>query len=433
MTLQDRREFAERCERCNSCRWVPAATSARHASTCPSVDYGKFHSYGGAGKSMIAYALAEGRQVTATEELTRSIFACSACGACDTACKWNHQDLVDPLDTIYALRQKMVEDGKAPDVHSQAMQSVRAHGNRFGKAASERFAWAKGIELPDARSQRCETLLHIGCENAFDDALHEELRAAVRLLRAGSVSFGVLYDDEVDCGGYAFDIGQQKEAARSAQALANAIKATGAKSLVTCSAASFSSIRNIWPRLGVSLEGFEVQHFSQCADDLRNGGLLSKGLSARSGAVAYHDGCKLGRLSEAYTAWSGKRVKHNQVEHFDPPRKVLFGNDGVYDPPRRLIAATGADLAEMPRSRQFAYCCGALGGGKEAYPDFARHAAVEVLQEAIDSGAQTLVSGCGACTAHLRAIAEQENLGISVEGLASFISEGTEGQAEVRK
>lgn len=381
---------------------------------------------------MIAYALAEGRHVGATEELTRSVFACSACGACDTACKWNHQDLVDPLDTIYALRQKLVEDGKAPTAHSVAMQSVRAHGNRFGKPAGNRFAWAAGLDLPDARKQSCETLLHIGCENAFDDALHDELRAAVSLLRAGNVEFSVLYESEVDCGGYAFDIGEQKEASRSAHALAAAIIATGARRLVTCSAATFSSIRNIWPRLGVTLDGVDVQHFSQFADCLHESGKLSRGLSAREGAVVYHDGCKLGRLSEAYAVWSGKRVKENQVEYFDPPRKVRYGNDGVYDPPRRLIAATGADLAEMPRNRQFAYCCGALGGGKEAYPDFARHAAVEVLQEAIDSGAETLVSGCGACTAHLRAIAEQEGLNIAVAGLATFIADGSDKQ-EVRK
>lgn len=37
---------------------------------------------------------------------------------------------------------------------------------------------------------------------------------------------------------------------------------------------------------------------------------------------------------------------------------------------------------ELQRNRELAYCCGALGGGKEAYPDFARHAALEVARSA---------------------------------------------------
>ncbi|MEA2670361.1 MAG: hypothetical protein QOG45_581, partial [Chloroflexota bacterium] len=36
--------------------------------------------------------------------------------------------------------------------------------------------------------------------------------------------------------------------------------------------------------------------------------------------------------------------------------------NGVFDPPRRLITATGARLVEMGRCRDNSFCCGAGGG-----------------------------------------------------------------------
>jgi Fe-S oxidoreductase len=72
---------------------------------------------------------------------------------------------------------------------------------------------------------------------------------------------------------------------------------------------------------------------------------------------------------------------------------------GVYEPPRDILKAIpGIELVEMPRRRDQAYCCGAGGGAKEAYPDFALFAASERLREAATTtSAEAIVAACPLC------------------------------------
>jgi Fe-S oxidoreductase len=51
----------------------------------------------------------------------------------------------------------------------------------------------------------------------------------------------------------------------------------------------------------------------------------------------------------------------------------------------------------MYRNRESAWCCGAGGGVKDAYPDFANWTAAERLKEAKAVGAKALATACGWC------------------------------------
>ena len=97
--------------------------------------------------------------------------------------------------------------------------------------------------------------------------------------------------------------------------------------------------------------------------------------------------------------WKGKEKKiFGQVVVYDPPRPRYNGAYGVYEPPRDVLRAIpGLELVEMERNREAAWCCGAGGGVKEAFPEFSEWTAKERIEEAESTGADAIVSACPWC------------------------------------
>jgi Fe-S oxidoreductase len=119
--------------------------------------------------------------------------------------------------------------------------------------------------------------------------------------------------------------------------------------------------------------------------------------------VTYHDPCYLGRQSEPPLVWDGKYMTtHGCMQYADPPKKINRGVGGVYDEPRRILhAIPGIEFVEMPRIREYAFCCGGGGGVPEAFPDLARQTARHRLDEAASVGAECLATACHHCRANL--------------------------------
>ena len=88
--------------------------------------------------------------------------------------------------------------------------------------------------------------------------------------------------------------------------------------------------------------------------------------------VTYHDPCHLGR------------------------------HMGVYDAPRNIMKAIkGLELIEMPRNRVNSMCCGAGGGYKSQFNNFAVRIASDRVREAEATGAEYLVTSCPFCVTNL--------------------------------
>ena len=432
MSLEERKRYIARCPRCSQCKWMPAPKSQEFAPICPSIQYGNFHSYSAGGKGFTAYALAENR-IGVSEEMLRSVYACTMCGACDTACKTNFGDNVEPLDTLYALRNAVVAKGHALPAHLDIMENLHREGNPFGKPRNDRGRFSKGLGLKDITRDRAEVFLHVGCSMAYDESQWPNLRFGIDLLKRAGIDFGVAADAELNNGGLAYDLGFQDEARELARANIELILSSGATTLVTFCAESYAAFKNIYPRLGLSLGALRVVHITEYLGELFQNGRLELDTGADA-IVTYHDPCKLGRLSEPYEPWNGEwRTVFNVVYVAEPPRKVLFGIDGNYEAPRQLLRMIkGVSLVEMQRSREVSYCCGAGGGAKEAFPDFAAQTARDRLAEAETTGASLLVTACSTCQRHLRDVAQETGAKLQVKGLLEFMSESALSPTESR-
>lgn len=420
MSLQDRRLYQEACTRCSQCKFVPAPQSRAFATTCPSIDFGHFHSYSGGGKVITSYALMAG-QAAVTERLVDSVYACTMCGACDTACKTNQGDNVEPLDTLYALRAHLAAGGHVPAKQQALVDRLRQEGSPHGPRR-ERSLWAAGLDLKDATKTPVEVLLHVGGDHAHDRRQWPQLKALVRLLQAARVDFGIAYDEESDAGELAHDLGFEDDARALARHQQQLLRRSQATVLLAASAGAYAAFRNVYPRLGITLDGVHVVHSTDYVESLLASGRLT--LRARhAGTVTYHDPCKLGRLSEPYTPWQGEWVTVlNVMSVPDSPRPVRFGNEGNYEAPRKLLRhVDGLQLVEMERQRAFSYCCGAGGGAAEAFPEMAEAAGVQRLKEAQATGASTLVTACAGCQRHLAATAAAHGIDLDVRGVFELL------------
>lgn len=427
MALEDRRVYQQECPRCSQCKFLPMPESQEFSSICPSIDYGNFHAYSGGGKVITSFALLVD-EIPVTQQLIDSVYACTMCGGCDTACKTNMGDQVEPLDTIYELRAHLANGGHVPEPLLKSFQQLRREGSHLGKR-SERAAWAEGLNIKNATKEKVDVLLHVDGADAFNRAQWPQLHTLVKIMRAAGVDFGIAYDAENDSGGFAYELGFQDDLRTFAADHQKLVRQSGANVLLTASADAYAAFRGLYPRVGVELGAVKIVHATDYVAELVSSGRIK--LSGEKPLKAtYHDPCRLGRLSEPYVPWTGDRVTVlNTLIVPDSQRPQRFGTKGQYEAPRRLLENLGGlELVEMERNREMAYCCGAGAGVTEAYPEMAEMAAVSRLKEARKTGASCIVTACSGCERHLAATAATKGIDIEVRGifdlLADAISEG---------
>jgi Fe-S oxidoreductase len=395
VALDDYRAEMERCSVCSYCKWIPLdqIKSWRFAKGCPSIAYSNFLSYSARGRYAVGLSLLEGRS-RYTDRVLDIVYKCQACGSCDVTCKVCRYNL-EPLEMILELRAKLVEDGQCLPQHQAFIDHLRKEGNPLQKPRAKRGQWAEGLNVKRLPGEKAEVLFHAGCRFSYDEALQGTARTAVSLLQKAGVDVGILDEKETCCGARAYATGYRKEFTQITQGTIAAWKKAGIKSVVTSCSDCYHAFKRLYPKAG---SPFEVLHTVEFLDRLIREKRLQFSRKIPM-TVTYHDPCHLGRQGEPYVPWNGVEKKiRNQVIVYEPRRPRYNGAWGVYDPPRNVLRSIpGLALVEMERIREYAWCCGAAGGVKEAYPDFARWTAAERIEEAKSTGAEALVTACPWC------------------------------------
>jgi Fe-S oxidoreductase len=396
MALEQYRADAMRCSRCAYCKWVPLdlIKSWRFSKGCPSIEFGHFHSYSAGGRLVTALSLMDGRSEV-TEKVKESVFQCNLCGSCDVTCKMCRYDM-EPLEAMKELRFHLVEQGHTLPQIEPVIDGLRRELNMLGKPHAERGGWAAQLNVKNLVREQAECVFHAGCRYSFDGDLGDAARTSVRILQQAGVDFGIMGEAENCCGGRAYGMGYKPEFETRCNSTLTAWQRAGVKTVITPCADCYHTFKRLYPPASGST--IKVVHMVEFLDQLISEGKL-KFTKPVPMTVTYHDPCHLGRQGEEYVAWNGKEKKiFGQAVCYDPPRPRYNGAFGIYDLPRRVLQAIpGLKLVEMERNREAAWCCGAGGGAREAYPEFSEWTAGERIEEACATGAEAIVSACPWC------------------------------------
>lgn len=395
LRLEDLKYDVLHCVRCSNCKWMDHVymRSYRFSQICPSLKRYLFDAYSCHGRLDIALAILK-NELEYTPTLLDVIYKCTLCGACDVMCK-RCLDL-EPLQVLEALRVKWVESkGEILPEHRKIVENIEKNNNIYGEAYPKKLELiSEGVPV----KEKADNVYFVGCASAYK--YPEIARATVEILRKCKIEFTLLYPNVSCCGNPLYTIGRLDLMKKVIERNLKAIRETEADTVITSCAACYKTLKVDYPKLlkkSTDEMEFKVMHIAEYLDQLiKSGHLKFKGLNIK---LTYHDPCQLGRLSEPWIHWEGKRKKYGLL---DPPKKFRRGTYGVYDPPRNILKnIPGVDLIEMERIKENAWCCGAGGGVKQAFPEFALWTAMERLEEAKNTQADAIITACPFCKENL--------------------------------
>ena len=358
---------------------------------CPTYDVTQLESRNARGRNILAFNLMTG-EIGPSKELANSFYTCTTCNACTFFCP--AQIKVDQI--IQKGREKLFASGFAPEPVMALRDSILNTDNVYAATREDRIAIypppiKKKVEAGQLK-KKADTLLFMGCVSSYLDM--KIIPSFFKIMDAAGVDYTLLGKDEICCGVPLHLMGDQEKFEQTARNLIDLIKATGAKELVTPCAGCYKTFRKYYPEAGdLGVEIFHSVHYIQKLIEekkIQLGGNLGK-------KITYHDPCDLGRTFEI----------------FDEPREILK-------------AIPDIDFIEMNRSRLMARCCGGGGSVIALEPELAADMAAVRVKDAVEVGAEIIVSGCSACKDNLRkgvkAIPKEERPKIKVMDITEAVA-----------
>jgi len=320
-----------------------------------------------------------------------ALWACTTCGACVEICPVGNE----PMHTILQIRQdRVLMESQFPSQFSTMMTGIERLANPWNVHWSERKKWTEGLSVPTVeQNPNFEVLLWVGCMASTDDRAKRIARSLVKIFEAAGVNYAVLGEHERCTGDPARRAGNEYLFQMRATENVETLNRFGVKRIVTLCPHCYNTLKNEYPDFGGH---YEVMHHSQFLEELLKSGRL-KVKTRLAERVTFHDPCYLGR--------------HN----------------GEYEAPRFVLRALTERVAEMERSRNRSFCCGA--GGAQMFKEDLRGTKainVERTEEALKTGADVIATGCPFCQRMLTDGVNSLKAKVQVKDLAEILAEALE-------
>jgi Fe-S oxidoreductase len=301
------------------------------------------------------------------------LWSCVSCGACVEQCPVD----IEHVDHIIDMRRyQVMMESEFPSELSTLFKNLETKGNPWGQNAGDRTNWIDEVDFDvpvygkDVENfDGYEYLFWVGCAGAYDDKAKKTTKAVAELLAVAGVKYLVLGTGESCNGDSARRSGNEflfqqlaQQAVETLDGLFEGVETVDRKIVVSCPHC-FNTIGKEYRQLGAN---YSVLHHTQLLNRLVRDKKLVP-VTPVSRDITYHDPCYLGR--------------HNKV----------------YEAPRELIEAAGANLTEMPRHAERSFCCGAGGARMWMEEHIGKRINHERVDEALATGASAIATGCPFC------------------------------------
>lgn len=314
------------------------------------------------------------------------LWQCTTCGACEDICPVG----VEHLPMIIGMRRGQVAAGDISEKAATVLNALERGNNPWQMTVDSDAIRQLNIPQFEKEMAGSGMLLWTGCAGMADDRYRKVMAATVSLLKTAGVCFGTV-DAPHNCGGdLTRRLGNEMVFQQLAASNIELLKSLGVAKIVTACPHCLQTLRNDYRRLGAD---FTVLHHSEVLRMLLAEGKLELKEQTGGDRVTYHDPCYLGRYN------------------------------GVYDRPREIIKACGAELAELPRSRDNSFCCGAGGGQMFLSEGKGSAINVERSKEIAGVAAKTVVTGCPFCLTMLKDGLTSISNETQVKDIAEFLAE----------
>ncbi len=320
-----------------------------------------------------------------------TILVCTACELCNLRCS-----AALPIEPSWLkLRGQLVDEEKKMTFPPFEMMAaaLRKEGDIWAGYRKDRSTWfPQDLKDKHGPSHKASIVYFAGCTASY---VEQDIgMASVRLLDAAGVDFTYLGEQEDCCGTPMLMAGKWDVFVETMKKNIQAVKEAGADIVVSSCPSCDMIWRQVYPtwarKLGIDYGITAKQYSELVAQKIESGEFTFPDNGRQPVTVTWHDSCHFGRES------------------------------GVYQPPRQLIQAIpNVKLVEMDHNREEAHCCGSVLTLMKD-PPVAAEVGKMRLDEALEAGAEKVLSLCPCCEFQLRVSAAKKQVPIEVEDLARF-------------
>ncbi|HKM08896.1 MAG TPA: heterodisulfide reductase-related iron-sulfur binding cluster [Candidatus Methanomethylophilaceae archaeon] len=332
-----------------------------------------------------------GRKITVSPDFVDALYKCTGCGNCEAVC---HAE-IKLVHLWEDVRAWLVKNDLGPmSAHKKMYKAIKATYNPYGESPETRIDWwPEDVEQANAP----DVLFYGGCTASY--RTQEIAKAGVTVLSRSGRTIGTMGSKEWCCTSPLIRTGVRDLSPEFSKHTVEEADGTGAKDMVmTCSGCYQTILNNAGQYY--SKVGQNVYHFAQYIEKLLDERKLPMNNEFNVKAT-YHDPCHLGRHS------------------------------GVYEAPRNVMKKIkGLELVEMYRNRELSRCCGAGGGYKSQYGDYAVQTAVDRVRDAEEVGAELIITCCPFCVLNLKQGAKKMGSKVKVMDLAEVLLQVTAPKEE---